>query len=48
MSNSNVEDLTGKYILDPTNTRLGLVARHAMVTRVHDPSRRSAGGRTLI
>jgi polyisoprenoid-binding protein YceI len=26
--------LTGSYVLDPTHTRLGFVARHAMVTKV--------------
>jgi len=26
--------LTGEYILDPTHTRIGFVARHAMVTKV--------------
>ncbi|WP_431676818.1 YceI family protein [Kitasatospora sp. KL5] len=26
--------LTGEYVLDPTHTRLGFVARHAMVTKV--------------
>ena len=35
MSSTYLEDLTGDYVLDPTNTRLGFVARHAMVTRVH-------------
>jgi polyisoprenoid-binding protein YceI len=29
-----LEDITGKYELDPTHTRLGFVARHAMVTKV--------------
>ena len=28
------ESLTGTYVLDPTHTRLGFVARHAMVTKV--------------
>ncbi len=28
------ESLTGTYKLDPTHTRLGFVARHAMVTKV--------------
>ncbi|MHB1444518.1 MAG: YceI family protein [Acidimicrobiales bacterium] len=28
------ESLTGTYSLDPTHTRLGFVARHAMVTKV--------------
>jgi polyisoprenoid-binding protein YceI len=27
-------ELTGDYVLDPTHTRLGFVARHAMVTKV--------------
>lgn len=27
-------DLSGSYVLDPTHTRLGFVARHAMVTKV--------------
>ncbi|WP_374190376.1 YceI family protein [Streptomyces sp. NE5-10] len=27
-------ELTGDYILDPTHTRIGFVARHAMVTKV--------------
>ncbi len=29
-----VEDLTGDYTIDPTHTRLGFSARHAMVTTV--------------
>ncbi len=29
-----IEDLTGTYQLDPDHTRLGFVARHAMVTKV--------------
>ena len=31
---SAVEDLTGDYTIDPTHTRLGFSARHAMVTTV--------------
>jgi polyisoprenoid-binding protein YceI len=27
-------ELSGSYVLDPTHTRLGFVARHAMVTKV--------------
>ncbi|MFJ3635434.1 YceI family protein [Streptomyces sp. NPDC090112] len=27
-------DLTGDYVLDPAHTRIGFVARHAMVTKV--------------
>ena len=26
--------VTGNYVIDPTHTRIGLVARHAMVTKV--------------
>ncbi|MFF3600235.1 YceI family protein [Kitasatospora indigofera] len=29
-----IADLTGTYVLDPTHTRIGFVARHAMVTKV--------------
>ncbi|MFI5955182.1 YceI family protein [Cryptosporangium sp. NPDC051539] len=29
-----LSDLTGEYTLDPTHTRIGFVARHAMVTKV--------------
>lgn len=29
-----IEDLTGDYQLDPAHTRIGFVARHAMVTKV--------------
>ncbi|TDC79711.1 YceI family protein [Streptomyces hainanensis] len=28
------EELTGDYVLDPTHSRIGFVARHAMVTKV--------------
>ena len=31
---STVADLTGTWTLDPTHTRIGFVARHAMVTKV--------------
>ena len=31
---SAIEDLTGDYTIDPQHTRLGFVARHAMVTKV--------------
>jgi polyisoprenoid-binding protein YceI len=30
----SLTDLTGAYTLDPTHTRIGFVARHAMVTKV--------------
>lgn len=29
-----IEDLTGEYTFDPQHTRIGFVARHAMVTKV--------------
>jgi polyisoprenoid-binding protein YceI len=31
---TTVQDLTGDYTLDPAHTRIGFVARHAMVTKV--------------
>ena len=31
---STLADLTGTYTLDPAHTRIGFVARHAMVTKV--------------
>jgi polyisoprenoid-binding protein YceI len=31
---SPLTDLTGQYTLDPSHTRIGFVARHAMVTKV--------------
>ena len=31
---TDVEQLTGDYTLDPAHTRVGFVARHAMVTKV--------------
>ena len=27
-------ELTGDYVLDPTHTRIGFVARHAMISKV--------------
>ncbi|MGW1867740.1 YceI family protein [Streptomyces mauvecolor] len=30
----SIAELTGDYILDPAHTRIGFVARHAMVTKV--------------
>jgi polyisoprenoid-binding protein YceI len=27
-------DLSGNYVIDPVHTRIGFVARHAMVTKV--------------
>jgi polyisoprenoid-binding protein YceI len=34
MSTTTVPTLTGTYTLDPTHSRIGFVARHAMVTKV--------------
>jgi polyisoprenoid-binding protein YceI len=31
---TTLADLSGTYVLDPTHTRVGFVARHAMVTKV--------------
>jgi polyisoprenoid-binding protein YceI len=36
--------LTGSYTLDPTHTRVGFVARHAMVTKVRGSFNEFAGG----
>lgn len=30
----DISELTGDYVLDPAHTRIGFVARHAMVTKV--------------
>ena len=34
---ATLADLSGTYILDPPHTRIGFVARHAMVTKVRGP-----------
>jgi polyisoprenoid-binding protein YceI len=34
MSEQTTESLSGEYTLDPAHTRIGFVARHAMVTKV--------------
>ena len=34
MSSTDLSALTGTWTLDPTHTRIGFVARHAMVTKV--------------
>ena len=31
---TTLTDLTGTYTIDPAHTRIGFVARHAMVTKV--------------
>jgi polyisoprenoid-binding protein YceI len=35
MTTTDYVQLTGDYTLDPAHTRIGFVARHAMVTKVH-------------
>lgn len=34
MQTPNLAELTGEYAIDPSHSRLGFVARHAMVTKV--------------
>ena len=34
MSTTTTESATGTYAIDPTHSRIGFVARHAMVTKV--------------
>ncbi|MFJ7905404.1 YceI family protein [Kitasatospora sp. NPDC096204] len=38
-----LSELTGDYVLDPTHTRIGFVARHAMVTKVRGAFHRFEG-----
>ena len=40
---TTVQDLTGEYTLDPAHTRIGFVARHAMVTKVRGSFEQFAG-----
>src|SRR3954451_5793118 len=40
-------DLTGTYTLDPTHTRIGFVARHAMVTKVRGSFNEFEGADTV-
>ncbi len=40
-------DLTGSYTLDPTHTRIGFVARHAMVTKVRGSFNEFEGTATI-
>ncbi|MEW1698131.1 YceI family protein [Streptomyces sp. NPDC093249] len=39
----SLPELTGDYVLDPTHTRIGFVARHAMVTKVRGAFTRFEG-----
>ncbi|MFI8457089.1 YceI family protein [Kitasatospora sp. NPDC085464] len=40
---ATLSDLTGDYVLDPAHTRIGFVARHAMVTKVRGAFQRFEG-----
>ena len=31
---ASIADLSGTYVIDPAHSRIGFVARHAMVTKV--------------
>lgn len=44
---TNRADLTGKYTLDQDHTRIGFVARHAMVTKVRGSFNEFSGTATL-
>ena len=44
---STLSDLTGTYTLDPAHTRIGFVARHAMVTKVRGAFNEFEGTGTL-
>jgi polyisoprenoid-binding protein YceI len=44
---NSLGDLTGTYTIDPAHTRLGFVARHAMVTKVRGSFNEFAGDLTL-
>ncbi|HEX2274916.1 MAG TPA: YceI family protein [Acidimicrobiales bacterium] len=39
----NLDELTGTYVLDPAHSRIGFVARHAMVTKVRGQFREFEG-----
>ena len=47
MTAPTTTDLSGSYALDPTHTRLGFVARHAMVTKVRGSFGEFTGTATL-
>ena len=44
---NTLTDLTGTYTLDPAHTRIGFVARHAMVTKVRGAFNEFEGAGTL-
>jgi len=41
---TTLSGLTGDYVLDPAHTRIGFVARHAMITKVHGEFEEFKGG----
>jgi polyisoprenoid-binding protein YceI len=43
ITTADLEQLTGDYTLDPAHTRIGFVARHAMVTKVRGAFQRFDG-----
>ncbi|MFH8381498.1 YceI family protein [Kitasatospora sp. NPDC018058] len=43
----SLPELTGDYVLDPAHTRIGFVARHAMVTKVRGAFHRFEGAAHL-
>ena len=46
-STTEFQALTGKYALDPTHTRIGFVARHAMITKVRGAFNEFEGSTTI-
>src|SRR5881394_954442 len=44
---TNITTQTGDYVLDPAHTRIGFVARHAMVTKVRGSFNEFAGTATI-
>ena len=44
---TTLTDLTGAYTLDPAHTRIGFIARHAMVTKVRGAFTKFEGSATI-
>lgn len=44
---SRVQDLTGTYTLDPSHSRIGFVARHAMIAKVRGAFNEVSGTATI-
>ncbi len=47
MSTDLTADLSGKYTIDPAHSRIGFVARHAMITKVRGSFDEFEGGGVL-